>query len=226
MSALRGIRACVFDAYGTLFDFAAAAARCADMLGDKTAPLTALWRDRQLQYSWLRAMQGRYAPFWQVTGDALDHALEALGLDGDPALRARLMELYLRLDAFAEVPDTLRTLRRRGMACAILSNGSPEMLANAVRGAGLDDAFDAILSVEAVRSFKTDPRVYRLACDRLGLAAEAIAFVSSNAWDAHAAAAFGMQAVWCNRASHTRERLPGELSAEIRSLLELAGLIA
>ncbi len=223
---LTGIRACVFDAYGTLFDFASAAAGCADMLGDKAGPLTALWRDKQLQYSWLRGLQGRYVPFWQVTGDALDFALETLGLPADGPLRDRLMDLYRTLGAFEEVPGVLRTLRDAGFATAILSNGSPDMLASAVEGAGLAGAFDAVISVEEVGSFKPDGRVYQRALDRLGVAADAIAFQSSNAWDAHAASAFGMRVVWCNRYGQRRERLPGTPDFEIRNLSELPALLA
>ncbi len=222
---LTGIRACVFDAYGTLFDFASAAAGCADVLGDQAAPLTALWRDKQLQYSWLRGLQGRYVPFWQVTGEALDYAMETLGLQQDARLRARLMDLYRTLGTFPEVPAVLQTLRRAGFATAILSNGSPDMLESAVQGAGLADAFDAVISVDEVGTFKPDRRVYQQALDRLGLPAEAIAFQSSNAWDAHAAAAFGMRAVWCNRYGQRRERLPGAPEAEIRTLAELPGLL-
>jgi len=222
---LTGIRACVFDAYGTLFDFASAAAGCTDVLGDKAAPLTALWRDKQLQYSWLRGLQGRYVPFWQVTGEALDYALETLDLQQDATLRARLMDLYRTLGTFPEVPAVLRSLRQAGFATAILSNGSPEMLASAVQGAGLADAFDAVISVDEVGTFKPDRRVYQQALDRLGLPAEAIAFQSSNAWDAHAAAAFGMRAVWCNRYGQRRERLPGSPEAEIGTLAELPGLL-
>src|SRR5436309_7271934 len=129
---LTGIAACVFDAYGTLFDFASAAAACGDVLGDKTDTLTVLWRDKQLQYTWLRAAQGRHADFWQVTGDALDFSLETLLLD-QPGLRDRLMELYLTLDAFPEVPDVLRQLKAAGLKTAILSNGTPAMLDSAVR---------------------------------------------------------------------------------------------
>ena len=175
---LTGIRACVFDAYGTLFDFASAAAGCADALGDKAGPLTALWRDKQLQYSWLRGLQGRYVPFWQVIGDALDFALETLGLPADGPLRDRLMDLYRTLGTFPEVPGVLRALREAGYATAILSNGSPDMLASAVEGAGLGGAFDAVISVEEVGSFKPDRRVYQCALDRLGVAADAIAFQS------------------------------------------------
>ena len=131
---LPGIRACVFDAYGTIFDFASAAARCSDVLGETTQRLTALWRDKQLQYTWLRAAQGRHADFWQVTGDALDFTLETLGL-ADPGLRDRLMQLYLRLDPFPEVPAVLRELRSAGFARAILSNGTPAMLTAAIDNA-------------------------------------------------------------------------------------------
>src|SRR5256886_6532685 len=125
---LLGIKACVFDAYGTLFDYGSAATRCKDQLGENLEPLIRLWRDKQLQYSWLRAAQGRHADFWQVTGDALDFALETLGLT-EPSLRDRLMQLYLALDPFPEVAETLRRLRTIGLSTAILSNGSPEMLA-------------------------------------------------------------------------------------------------
>src|SRR5215475_9592568 len=133
---LRGVQGCVFDAYGTLFDFAAAARKCRDVLGDDIDRLTALWRDKQLQYTWLRAAQGRHADFWQVTGDALDFTLETLGLE-QAGLRERLMGLYLALEPFPEVPGVLATLQRSGLKTAILSNGTPAMLDAAVRHAGL-----------------------------------------------------------------------------------------
>lgn len=221
---LTGIRACVFDAYGTLFDFASAAARCADALAGRAAALTQLWRDKQLQYTWLRAAQGRHADFWQVTGDALDFALEALDIE-DAALRARLMQLYRTLDAFAEVPEVLRRLKAAGFATAILSNGTPEMLADAVAHAGVGNALDQVLSVEAVGVFKPAPAVYQLAVDRLGVPAAAIAFMSSNAWDIHAASAFGMRTVWCNRSGQPRERLPGAPDRAIKTLAELPDLL-
>src|SRR5262249_40985505 len=146
---LIGVKACVFDAYGTLFDFAAAAKGCRDVLGDGIEKLTALWREKQLQYTWLRALQGRHTDFWQVTGDALDFALETLAIE-KPGLRDRLMNLYLTLDAFPEVPDVLRRLKQAGLGTAILSNGSPRMLEAAVKAAELDALLDAVLSVEAV----------------------------------------------------------------------------
>jgi 2-haloacid dehalogenase len=221
---LTGVRACVFDAYGTLFDFATAARGCRDVLGDDVDHLNALWRDKQLQYTWLRAAQGRHADFWQVTGDALDFTLEALGL-ARAGLRERLMQLYLALAPFPEVPAVLKTLRAAGMKTAILSNGTPVMLDAIVGAAGLGPQFDAVLSVEEVGAFKPDRRVYQLAVDRLGCEADAIAFQSSNGWDAHAASAFGMRVVWCNRYRAPRERLPGAPDYEITTLAELPPLL-
>ena len=220
---LTGIRACVFDAYGTLFDFASAAAGCADLPSDKAVALTALWRDKQLQYTWLRAAQGRHADFWRVTGDALDYALEALQIDRQ--LHDPLMQLYLRLAAFPEVPEVLRRLKRSTMQTAILSNGTPTMLKAAVTNAGLADTLDLVLSVEEAGVYKPHPKVYQLAVDRLRVPASAIAFQSSNAWDAHAASAFGMQVVWCNRYGQRPERLPGAPDREIKSLAELPPLV-
>jgi 2-haloacid dehalogenase len=221
---LSGIRACVFDAYGTLFDYASAAAQCRDVLGDRITALTALWRDKQLQYTWLRTMQDRYADFWQVTGDSLDYSLETMGI-ADPALRERLMRLYLTLDPFPEVPAVLRQLKDAGLKTAILSNGSPDMLRPLVASAGIGDLLDAVLSAHEVGVFKTHPKVYQLAVDRLGVPASAISFQSSNAWDAYAASAFGMRVVWCNRYGQKRERLPGEPAAEVRTLAELPALL-
>jgi 2-haloacid dehalogenase len=221
---LRGVQGCVFDAYGTLFDFAAAARNCRDVLGNDIDRLTTLWRDKQLQYTWLRAAQGRHADFWQVTGDALDFALETLGLT-KPELRDRLMSLYLTLDPFPEVSGVLDQLKAAGMRTAILSNGSPPMLDAAVEAAKLETLLDAVLSVEEVGVYKPHPRVYQLAVDRLGIPASAISFQSSNAWDAYAASAFGMQVVWCNRYGQRRERLPGSPDREIKSLAELPALV-
>jgi len=224
ISPLHGVQGCVFDAYGTLFDFAAAARNCRDVLGDDIDRLTALWRDKQLQYTWLRAAQGRHADFWQVTGDALDFALETLGVT-KPGLRDRLMSLYLTLDPFPEVSSVLARLKAAGLQTAILSNGSPAMLDAAVKAAKLETLLDAVLSVEEVGVYKPHPKVYQLAVDRLGIPASAISFQSSNAWDAYAASAFGMKVVWCNRYGQRRERMPGSPDREIRSLTELPALV-
>jgi 2-haloacid dehalogenase len=219
--SFENIRACVFDAYGTLFDFASAARK---MLGDDTSFIT-LWRDKQLQYTWLRAAQERHADFWQVTGDALDFALESLDL-AIPSLHERLMELYLGLEPFPEVPGVLAALREAGFSTAILSNGSPAMLDALIKSSNLEAMFDAVLSADAVRAFKTHPDVYQYALDSLDLQASAISFQSSNAWDAHGASDFGMRVVWCNRYGQRRERLPGSPDFEIRTLAELPALLS
>jgi len=224
LEPIAGIRACVFDAYGTLFDFASAAASCRDVLGDRCDRLTVLWRDKQLQYAWLRSLQGRHADFWQVTGDALDYALETLGL-AQAGLRDRLMNLYLALDTFPEVLDVLRRLHATGMPLAILSNGSPAMLAPVVAHAGIGELIDPVLSVEEAGIYKPHPKVYQLAVDRLAVAPDEILFLSSNAWDAWAASAFGMCVAWCNRYGQHGEHLPGAPEREIKSLAELPGLL-
>ena len=218
------VRACVFDAFGTLFDLASAEARCNDVLGDKTTAVASLWRDKQITYTWLRATQNLHADFWQGTGDALDFTLETLEIP-HPAVCERLMGLYRQLDHFPEVPDVLRRLKAAGFTTAILSNGTPHMLRDLVANSGLGQLLDHVLSVEEVGVFKPHPSVYQLAVDRLGVPANQISFQSSNAWDAHAASAFGMRVVWCNRYGQRRERLPGAPDREIRTLAELPDLI-
>ncbi len=222
---LEGVSACVFDAYGTLFDVASAAARSPDVPEEKRAALTALWREKQQQYTWLRSLQGRYADFREVTADALDFALDSLELEA-PGVRERLMELYLTLKPFPEVPGVLRAVKGRGFRTAILSNGTLAMIETLVAEAGLLDAFDAVLSADAVGVFKTHPTVYQHALDVLGLPASAIAFQTSNGWDAYAASDFGMRVVWCNRYGRRRERLPGAPDFEVRTLAELPELLA
>lgn len=218
------IEACVFDAYGTLFDVAAAAARCRDDLHGKADALAEVWRLKQLQYTWLRSLMRRYVDFTQVTGDALDYALAAVGID-DPPLRDRLLALYMELDAYPEVPEMLRRLRAGGLKTGILTNGSPRMIDAAVASAGIGDLLDAVLTVDVLGIYKPDPSVYRLAPDRFGLPAERIAFMSSNAWDAAAAADFGMTVVWVNRFGQPPERLPGTPVAELKSLEGLPALL-
>lgn len=221
---IENIKACVFDAYGTLFDFNSAVARCKETLGERADALSALWRTKQLQYTWLRALMGRHAPFWQVTGEALDYAMETLAID-DGALRDRLMQLYRELDTFPEVPAVLARLQEGGIRTAILSNGNPEMLDAAVRHAGIDGVLDAVLSIEDVGVYKPHPSVYQMAVDRLGVDKTEISFQSSNAWDAVAAASFGMRVVWCNRYAQRRERLPAQPDREITNLSALPGLM-
>ena len=221
---IEGIQACVFDAYGTLLDFNSAVMHCADEIGPDAARLSEMWRQKQLQYTWLRSLMRDHADFWQVTGEALDFSLAALGID-NPALRDRLMALYRELDAFPEVPDTLTRLKDAGMRTAILSNGAPEMLDAAVKANGLDALLDDVQSVEDVGVFKPDPRVYQLSVDRLGVAKENICFLSSNGWDAAGAGSFGFQVVWINRYGQPVEHLPARPDAEIDTLSPLPDIL-
>ena len=221
---LADIGACVFDAYGTLFDVQSAARQVATRLGERWRPLAETWRAKQLQYTWLRSLAGRHADFWQVTGDALDFALASLGIE-DPALRDELMTLYLTLDAYPEARSTLLRLRAQGLELAVLSNGSPRMLAAAVEHAGMAGLLDAVLSVEEVGVYKPHPSVYQLAVGALGLPAGRICFVSANGWDAFSAKAFGLRVLWCNRLGQPPERLPERPDAETTSLAALPGLL-
>jgi 2-haloacid dehalogenase len=221
---LRGIEACVFDAYGTLFDVNSAARTAQDWLGEKWQPLAEMWRAKQLQYTWLRGLAGHHADFWQVTGDALDFALSTLQLE-DSALRARLLNLYMVLSAYPEVPDTLKRLKTAGRKLAILSNGTPAMLAAAAANAGIVDLLDAMLSVEEVKVYKPHPAVYGLACERLNVVAARVCFLSSNAWDAYSAKAFGFRVIWCNRFGQAPERIPETPDAQIATLAELPDIV-
>ncbi len=221
---LDGIEACVFDAYGTLFDVNSAARAAQDSLGAKWQPLAELWRAKQLQYTWLRGLGGRHADFWQVTGEALDFAMATMKVE-DPALRDRLMNLYLALSAYPEVPETLKRLKAGGMKLAILSNGTPAMLAAAAANAGIADLLAAVLSVEEVKVYKPHPAVYGLACKRLNVVADRVCFLSSNGWDAYSAKAFGLRVLWCNRFGQAPERIPETPDAQIATLAELPDIV-
>lgn len=218
------IGACVFDAYGTLFDFNSAVDRCRDRIGDRADELSALWRQKQLQYTWLRSLMGRFVDFWHVTGEALDHSMKVVGLD-DPALRAELMQLYLSLEPFPDARDCLERVKRAGTKTAILSNGSMTMLVAAVKNAGFDGLIDAIYSVDRTEIFKPYHSVYQMPVDELKLPAQRICFLSANGWDAHGGAAFGFRVAWINRHGQAAEVLPGDIQAELASLAELPPLL-
>ncbi|MFE1601717.1 haloacid dehalogenase type II [Methylobacterium sp. ID0610] len=197
-------RAVVFDAYGTLFDVHSAVQRHAAAIGAEAASLSETWRHKQLEYSWVLSLAGRYAPFSALTAQALDYAL-AKHPGIDRSMRAPLLDAYRRLDPYPEVPAALGALRRAGLATAILSNGDPGMLDEAVRSASLGPLLDAVISVDPAGTFKTSPRAYALATDRLGLPAAAILFVSSNRWDVAGAAGQGFLPAWVNRTGQPDE---------------------
>ena len=221
---LAGTEICVFDAYGTLFDFNSAVARHRAVIGPGADALSEMWRAKQIQYTWLRNGMGSYARFWQVTGEALDHCLAAHGI-ADAGVRDRLMGAYLALDPFPEVPAMLDALQRAGMRLAILSNGNPEMLDPMVAASKLADRFEAVLSVDAAQVFKPDPRVYRLVEARCDVKPDKVCFLSSNCWDAHGAAHFGFAAVWINRAGAPDDNLPGKTVAALKDLSQLPSLL-
>ena len=223
------ITTCVFDAYGTLFDVAAAARQAAaEPGGEKLAQiwpqLAEDWRAKQLQYSWLRAVTGEHTDFWRVTQDGLDWALELRGLSADRALRERLLSLYWQLQAYPEVPQMLRRLKAAGINTAILSNGSPDMLQGAVQSASLAELLDDVLSVESVGVFKPAPQVYDMVLQRFGVAKHHVLFVSSNGWDAAAAASYGFVTAWVNRAGLPIDRLPGQPNHVLQDLTDIPPL--
>ncbi len=225
------ITTCVFDAYGTLFDVAAAARAAAaepefPNLRDVWPKVAEAWRLKQLQYTWLRAITGDHTDFWTVTQNGLDWALEASGLGDDAALRARLLQLYWELGAYPEVADMLTDLKARGFNTAILSNGAPDMLEGAVGSAGLTAVLDAVLSVESVGVFKPNRAVYDLVGTRFSVSPDQVLFVSSNGWDASAAAAYGFATVWVNRGSDPMDRLPGTPQHVLTDLSDIPNLAA
>ena len=225
MEKLSGIRACVFDAYGTLFDVGGPVAKLANEIGPRAAEISALWRQKQLEYSWLRSLMGVHADFWHVTGDALDYALERFEVN-EPGLRDEILALYLKLDPYPEVAEALAAVKAKSKLTAILSNGSPSMLESAVRHAGLDKLFNMVLSVEDVGIYKPSRRVYRHALQKLQIhEAREICFVTSNTWDASGAANFGFQVVRVDRFGLKDDRLPGKPAAMVKDLSELAALV-
>ncbi len=212
----------VFDAYGTLFDVHAAVRRHAEAIGPQGQALSELWRAKQLEYSWVRTLMGAYQDFWKLTEQALDHALARFP-QVDPAIRRPLLDAYWSLDTYPEVPAVLKALKAEGVRLAILSNGSPDMLASAVRSAAIEPLLDAVFSVDEVRRFKTDPSVYEMVTNAWRVYPSKISFQSSNRWDIAGAARFGFHTVWINRAAQPDEYRDHPPDAVLPSL---SGLLA
>jgi 2-haloacid dehalogenase len=222
---LEGIQAVVFDAYGTLFDVHSPVTRLASEIGDKASQLGAVWRQKQLEYTWLRSLMGVHADFWVVTREALDYALAENQIE-DTGLADELITLYLKLDVHPDVVETLHGLRQRNKRLAILSNGSPSMLDSILRHAGIEKSFEHVLSAEEVGIYKPSRRVYRLAMQRFHIQdAPSICFVSANTWDAQAAAQFGFQVVRIERTPKRDDHIPGKPARMIKSLGELLHLV-
>jgi 2-haloacid dehalogenase len=218
------IEVCVFDAYGTLFDVHSAVARHRPEMGEKADGVSQTWRTKQLEYTWLRSLMGRYVGFASVTADALDYAMQSHDMI-NPALREKLLQAYLTLDCYPEVPGVLETLATDGLRLAVLSNGSPEMLDAATRSSGLAGALEAVLSVDELKIYKPHPRVYQMACDRLGVEANRVMFLSSNGWDATGAKSFGFNVTWVNRFGQKPEKLGFAPDRTIDDLDNLPGIL-
>jgi 2-haloacid dehalogenase len=224
MQVVRGLsrrpKVIAFDAYGTLLDVHSAVDRLSGKVGPDAAQFSMLWRTKQLEYSWVRALAGRYVDFWQLTQDALAFALARFP-SVDPGLTGELLEAYRHLSAYPDVAPALRRLRSEGFALCIFSNGEPGMLDAALTSAGLTAALDAALSVDAIRTFKTAPSAYRMVCDRFNVAAQDAVLVSSNRWDIAGACAAGLPGIWVNRTAAPDEYADLPPVAVVSALSEL-----
>lgn len=212
------IHAIVFDLYGTLYDVQAVARACEDAFPTRGAALAQLWRQKQLEYTWLRSQMGRYVPFEKITHDALVFACGQFGLALDPATARSLCEAWLHLPPFAEMPGCVRRLKDAGFVLAVLSNGSHHTLDQVIGNSGMKWGFDHVLSVQDVQLFKPHPQVYQLAEQRIGQGREQLLFVSSNAWDASGAALFGFPVCWINRQQQVFDQLGATPTVEVASL--------
>ena len=215
----------VFDAYGTLLDVDAAAREAAaepgmEALKENWLPIAKGWRERQLRYSWLCSMMGKYDDFWELTIRALDTTLEEHALASNDKVRARLLSLYSELSAYQEVPEVLANLKAAGHRLAVLSNASPSMLVKALDAAGISEWFDELLSVDVLKCYKPTPAVYQLSPERFDCKPSDVTFFSSNNWDVSGAGAFGFKTIWVNRTGVAWDNLPGKPDIIVNSISE------
>ncbi|PRR78948.1 haloacid dehalogenase type II [Clostridium vincentii] len=215
------IKVCVFDAYGTLFDINSAVNKHIEKLGENSEAVSSIWRQKQLEYSWLRSLMCQYTDFWKVTQEALDYALNSCGIENNK-LRGELLDAYMHLDCYPEVEEVLKDLKEKGIVTAILSNGSPEMLKAAISSAKLTDYIDVVLCVDDIKVYKPDPKVYKLVTDKFNISKEEVLFHSSNSWDVAGASSFGFQVAWINRLDKQKETLPFKPDMEAKSLNEVS----
>ena len=221
---MNNTKACIFDAYGTLFDVNAACRELSLDVGDKWQDLANLWRLRQVEYTWLRNSMNEYVDFWEITSNALDYAMEVLNIK-NIKLRDQLLELYLKLEAYPEVKKVLEKLKDKKFRTGILSNGSKKMLDSAVKNAKIENLLDVVISVEECKIYKPSSKVYDLVEIKTDIHKDKVTFFSSNAWDMHAAANYGFKTIWVNRFQGKLERLPGKPNAIVKSLDNIDQLI-
>ena len=220
---MKNIKAIIFDAYGTLFDVNSAAEKCKDKIGDKWEPFANFWRTTQLEYTWLRSLMKRHKDFWQITEDSLDKSMMAFNIN--PKMKDELLNLYKVLSPFQEVPETLKTLKKKNFKLAILSNGTPSLLNQLVKSNSLDNLFDDLFSIEEVKIYKPDSKVYDLPIKKYEIKKNEVAFLSANTWDVSGAGNYGYNAIWVNRNNNIFDYLDYKPNNQIKSLTELTSLI-
>ena len=218
------VKVCIFDAYGTLFDVNAACRELSKEVGEQWQELATLWRVRQVEYTWLRNSMNEYINFWNITEDALEYAMETLNIK-NKELKKKLLDLYLKLEAYPEVEKVLTQLKKEGYQTGILSNGSEEMLASAVKNAKLENLLNKVLSVEKCKVYKPSSKVYDLVEKEFNIDKINCAFFSSNAWDMHAAAHYGFKTIWVNRFDGNLEKLPGKPYKIVQSLEKIVDIL-
>jgi 2-haloacid dehalogenase len=217
------VKVVIFDAYGTLFDVNSAAEKCKNQIGDKWEAFANYWRTTQLEYTWLRSLMKRHKDFWKVTEDSLDKSMKVFNIN--PNMRDELLSLYKKLSTFPEVNDTLKQLKNKNLKLAILSNGSPDLLDELVNSNNLIEIFDDLFSIEEVKIYKPDNKVYEIPIHRYKIKPEEIVFLSSNTWDVSGGGNYGYQSVWVNRNNNIFDNLDYKPKHEIKNLKQLLDII-
>ena len=219
---MNNTKAIVFDAYGTLFDVNSAAEKCKDKIGDKWETFSNYWRTTQLEYTWLRSLMKRHKDFWQITEDSLDKSMLTFKID--KSMRNELLNLYKELSTFPEVKSVLEELKKKSIKLAILSNGTPSLLSNLVKNSNLENLFDDVFSIEEVKIYKPDPKVYDIPINKYKVKKEEITFLSANTWDVSGGGNYGYNAIWVNRTNNVFDKLDYKPKNEVKNLKELLDL--
>ena len=220
---MKNIKAIIFDAYGTLFDVNSAAEKCKNKIGDKWEGFANFWRTTQLEYTWLRSLMGRHKDFWQITEDSLDKSMKTFDIDS--SMKSELLNLYKVLSPFKEVPETLKKLKEKNFKLAILSNGTPSLLAQLVKSNNIDNLFDDLFSIEEVGIYKPDTKVYDLPIKKYKIEKNQVAFLSANTWDVSGGGNYGYQSIWVNRNNNIFDILDYKPINQIKNLSEIINLI-
>ena len=220
---MKNIKAIIFDAYGTLFDVNSAAEKCKDKIGDKWEGFANFWRTTQLEYTWLRSLMKKHKDFWQVTKDSLDKSMKTYEID--TSLRNELLDLYKILSPFKEVPEVLKTLRKKNLKLAILSNGTPALLNQLIKNNNLENIFDDVFSIEQVKVFKPDSKVYDIPIKKYQIKKNEVTFLSANTWDVSGGGNYGYNSIWVNRNNNIFDNLDYKPKNKIKDLSELIKLI-